>query len=106
MLLKDGQHKKSHFIVDKRDADEILASGKATVRKIATTETPRDPRAKRPLPMDSPKMPSNMDITNKLKEYKEASDAAGLENFIKNLIGCLPTLKVTGLNESENGQNK
>ena len=105
VLLKDGQHEKLHFIVDETDADEVLASGKAIVRKIAPTETPRKPRAKRPLPMDSPNMLSNMDITNKLEEYKQASDAAGLENFFQNLIGCLPPLKVTGLNESENDQN-
>ena len=76
------------------------------MRKSAATETPREPRAKRPLPMDSPNMLSNVDITNKLKEYKQASDADGLENFIQNLIGCSPPLKVTGLNESENGQKK
>ena len=106
VLLKDGQHTRSHFIVDETDADEILASGKAIVRKSAATETPREPRAKRPLPMDSPNMLSNVDITNKLKEYKQASDADGLENFIQNLIGCSPPLKVTGLNESEKGQKK
>ena len=47
------------------------------------TETPGEPRAKRPLPMDSPNMLSNVDITNKLKEYKQVSDADGLETLFK-----------------------
>ena len=54
VLLIDGQHKMPHFIVDETEADEILASGRVIVRKIAPTETPREPRAKRPLPLDSP----------------------------------------------------
>ena len=101
MFLKDGQHKTSHFIVGELDADEILASGKAIVRKIAHTETLREPRAKRPLPMSSSNMLSNVGITIKLKEYKQASDADGLENFSQNLFGCSLPLKTSGLNESE-----
>ena len=41
VLLKDEQHKTSHFIVDKTDADKNLASDKAIVRAIAPPETPR-----------------------------------------------------------------
>ena len=103
VLLKEGQNKRSHFIVDETDADEILASGKAVVKTIAPTETPHLQRAKRTLPVDSPKMLSNVDIANKLKELKQASDSEGLENFIQNLIGQSPPHKLTGLNKCENG---
>ena len=83
VLLKNEQLKRSHFIVDETDADEILASGKDIMRTIAPTKNPRQPRAKRPLFLDSPNIFSNVDITNKLKEYRQASDAEGLENFIQ-----------------------